>query len=105
MNGKTIVVTIDKNGLVIHNCSTREGNAYIVSLLVTYDDFMTVTFMAQNNFHNFLMMTGKTQKEFTTRVFQLEIYDKFHKLSKGDVKKIKTKLKFLEEQINTINED
>ena len=105
MNGKTIVVTIDKNGLVIHNGSTREGNAYIVSLLGTYDDFMTVTFMAQNNFHNFLMMTGKTQKEFTTRVFQLEIYDKFHKLSKGDVKKIKTKLKFLEEQINTINED
>lgn len=103
MNGKTIIVTIEKNGLIIQNGSTRDGNSYIVSLLGTYDDFMTMTFMAQNNFHNFLMMTGKTQKEFTTRVFQLELYDKIHKNSKLDLKKLKNTLQSLEEKIKTIN--
>ena len=49
MNSKSIVVTIEKNGIVIHNGSTRDGNTYITSLLGTYDDFMTITFMAQNN--------------------------------------------------------
>ena len=66
-------VIIEKNGIILHDGSTREANTYITSLLGTYDDFMTITFMAQNNCHNFLLMSGKTQKEFTSRVFQLDI--------------------------------
>ncbi len=38
-------------------------------------------------------MTGKIQKEFTTRIFQLEIYDKFNKIAKDDIKKIKLNIK------------
>ena len=75
-------VIIEKNGIVIHDGSTREATTYITSLLGTYDDFMTITFMAQNNFHNFLLMSGKNQKEFTSRIFQLDIYDKFHQYCK-----------------------
>lgn len=105
MNSKSIVVTIEKNGIVIHNGSTRDGNTYITSLLGTYDDFMTITFMAQNNIHNFLMMTGKIQKEFTTRIFKLEIYDKFNKIAKDDIKKIKLNIKNVENKINNLNEN
>lgn len=102
---KTINVRIEKNGMIIHDGSTREANNYITSLLGTYDDFMTITFMAQNSLYNFILMSGKQQKEFTSRIFQLEMYDKFHKLTKNDIKKIKDKLKVLNENISKISED
>jgi len=65
---------------------------------------MTITFMAQNSVHNFLMMSGKNQKEFTSRIFQLDLYDKFHKLSKNDLKKVKGKIKSLNEKLNNVDE-
>jgi len=102
-NGKSIKVTIEKNGLIIHDGSTRDANNYVTSLLGTYDDFMTITFMAQNSVHNFLMMSGKNQKEFTSRIFQLDLYDKFHKLSKNDLKKVKNKIKSLNEKLNSVD--
>ena len=98
-------VQIEKNGIVIHDGSTREATTYITSLLGTYDDFMTITFMAQNNFHNFLLMSGKNQKEFTSRIFQLDIYDKFHKLSKNDLKIKLIKIKDLREKVNGLSEE
>jgi DNA repair exonuclease SbcCD ATPase subunit len=104
-NNKTINVIIEKNGIIIHNGSTREANNYITSLLGTYDDFMTITFMAQNSFYNFILMSGKEQKEFTSRIFQLDIYDDFYILTKNDIKKIKDKLKILIENISKISED
>ena len=98
-------VIIKKNGIVLHDGSTREANTYITSLLGTYDDFMTITFMAQNNYHNFLLMSGKNQKEFTSRVFQLDIYDTFHKLSKNDIKQISGNINILKEKIISIGEE
>ncbi len=103
-NNKKMNVIIEKNGIIIHDGSTREATAHITSLLGTYDDFMTISFMAQNNFHNFLLMTGKNQKEFTSRIFQLDLYDKFHKLSKNDYKKNMEKIKDLKEKVNKISE-
>ena len=104
-NNKTINVIIEKNGINIHNGSTREANNYITSLLGTYDDFMTITFMAQNSLYNFILMSGKQQKEFTSRIFQLNIYDEFHILTKNDIKKIKDNIKILSESISKISED
>jgi DNA repair exonuclease SbcCD ATPase subunit len=98
-------VIIEKNGIVLHDGSTREANTYITSLLGTYDDFMTITFMAQNNCHNFLLMSGKTQKEFTSRVFQLDIYDTFHKLSKNDIKNYINNINFIKEKNISIEEE
>ena len=66
---------------------------------------MTITFMAQNNYHNFLLMSGKNQKEFTSRVFQLDIYDTFHKLSKNDIKQISGNINILKEKIISIGEE
>ena len=98
-------VIIEKNGIVLHDGSTREANTYITSLLGTYDDFMTITFMAQNNCHNFLLMSGKTQKEFTSRVFQLDIYDTFHKLSKNDIKIYINNINCIKEKNISIEEE
>ena len=98
-------VIIEKNGIVLHDGSTREANTYITSLLGTYDDFMTITFMAQNNCHNFLLMSGKTQKEFTSRVFQLDIYDTFHKLSKNDIKNYINNINCIKEKNISIEEE
>jgi hypothetical protein len=101
---KKLKISVEKNGIIIHENSVREATNYIISLLGTYDDFMTTTFMAQNNLHNFLLMTGKTQKDFTSRVFQLDIYDKIHTLLKNDSKYLKKEIKELEEKIKSFDE-
>ena len=96
-------VSIEKNGTIVHDGSSRDANTYITSLLGTYDDFMTITLMAQNNYHNFLLMSGKSQKEFTSRIFQLDIYDTFHKLAKNDTKQVVENINILKEKMNHEN--
>lgn len=101
---KKLKITIIKNNIIIYDNSLREASTYLTNLIGTYDDFMTTCFMAQNNIHNFLLMTGKNQKDFISRIFQLNIYDKLHKLLKNDNKSFKNKLKELKEKINSFDE-
>ena len=101
---KKLKITIIKNNIIIHENSLREATTYLANLIGTYDDFMTTCFMAQNNIHNFLLMTGKNQKDFISRIFQLNIYDKLHKLLKNDNKSFKNKIKELKEKINSFDE-
>ena len=97
--GSKCFVIIEKNKITLHDGSTREANNYITSILGTYDDFMTITFMAQQNYHNFLLMSGKNQKEFIFRIFQLDIYDTFHKLSKNEMKELKINTNNIKEKM------
>ena len=102
---KKLKCSIIKNNITIYENSLRDANSFILSLIGTYDDFMTTCFMAQNNLHNFLLMTGKTQKDFIARIFQLNLYDKLHKLLKNDSKNIKNKIKELKEKISSYDEN
>jgi DNA repair exonuclease SbcCD ATPase subunit len=98
---KSIRVYIEKNGLKIYDGSTRDSNQYINSLIGTYEDFMTLSFMAQTNIHNYLLM--KNKKEFMGRILQLDIYEKFHKSSKQDAKEKKSELKILKSNTKNIS--
>jgi DNA repair exonuclease SbcCD ATPase subunit len=82
----SMLVTIEKNQVRQYHGSGRDGNAMIMKMIGNYEDFMTTTVLAQHSIHNFLLMTGKSQKEFTGRIFRLDLYDKIHKLAKKDLK-------------------
>lgn len=99
----SMMVTIDKNDIRQYHGSGREGNAIITKMIGNFEDFMTTTVLAQNSVHNFLLMTGKSQKEFTGRIFRLDLYDKIHKLAKKDLKEKVLEKKVAEKTFESLN--
>ena len=101
----TMNVKIVKNDMVIYNGSSRDANATIIKLVGTYDDFLTTTVLAQKSEHNFLALHGKTQKEFTSRMFCLDLYEKLHKHVKREIKMAETEVAVLEQSYQTHLQD
>lgn len=101
----TMTVKITKNDSVIYEGSARDANATIIKLVGTYDDFLTTTVLAQQSEHNFLALHGKIQKEFTSRMFCLDLYEKLHKQVKKEIKMAETDVAVLEQSYQTYLQD
>lgn len=84
----SMLMQILRNGAAHYDGSSRDGTSIITKLVGTFEDFMTTTVFAQNSKHNFLLMSGRDQKEFISRMLRLDIYDSLNKICKKDLKKV-----------------
>jgi exonuclease SbcC len=99
--GKKFYVEFKKNDMLLYPADTKTSivNKQIIEMIGTYEDFLLTTMTLKNNNSGFVNFKQSQMKEYLYHILNLNIYEKIEQEVKTDVKILKEKIKFINDDV------
>jgi exonuclease SbcC len=99
--GKKFYVEFKKNNILLFSADTKTSivNKKIIEIIGTYEDFLLTTMTLKNNNSGFVNFKQSQMKEYLYHILNLNIYENIEQEVKTDVKILKEKMKFINDDV------